>query len=506
MTEPQTFEVVIIGAGFSGICAAIKLRQAGIEDFVVLDRSDGVGGVWHDNTYPDVGVDVPTWGYSYSFEPNPHWEHVYAKGHEMKAYAEHCVDTYGVRPHLRLKTEVTAAAFDEHTHRWRIDTPAGPLLARYVVVAYGGLGAPKIPAIDGLDTFPGPVIHSARWDHSFTPEGRRIGVIGTGSSAVQIIPELAAEAERVVVFQRTPIWVIPKPDLPIPRFVRRIFAAAPWLLTPLRLAVLAWLELIYTGVFRFEYPAFMTALQKLSTLTMRVQIPDRALRRQLTPNYGFGCKFLTLSNRYYRALGRDHVDVVAEDITAVTARGVRTADGRLHEIDSLVLATGFEVLERSNQPKFPVTGVGGTDLTTFLDTHPKGHYEGVTLPDYPNIFTVLGLYAQTGTFFGSIEDSVEHALNCILEARRRKATCVAVRREPYEAYVAEMIERQRSSVFFHSDCEHVHTWYFDERGDTPLFRPTSSREARERVRHTRFDHYEFTALHEDTTEAAREAR
>ncbi|MCP2314955.1 putative flavoprotein CzcO associated with the cation diffusion facilitator CzcD [Nocardia amikacinitolerans] len=505
-TQHGRYEVVVIGAGFAGLCAAIKLRQAGIHDFVVVDKADDVGGVWRDNTYPDVGVDVPTWGYSFSFEPNPDWAHVYAKGHEMKAYADHCVEKYGVRAHLRLGTEVLAAAFDEDAHLWRLETGRGVLRSRYLVVAYGGLGRPKVPAIDGLDTFAGPVIHSARWDHGYSPEGRRIGLIGTGSSAVQIIPELADRAERLVIFQRTPIWVIPKPDFRIPMFVRRAFRAAPWLLRPVRWAVLVWLELIYTCVFRFKLPAFMTLLQGMSILTMRWQIRDRALREKLTPHYGFGCKFLTLSNRYYRSFARDHVELVSDDIVAMTENGITTADGRHHEIDSLILATGFEVLERANQPKFPITGVGGADLGRFLDTNPKGHYEGVTLPGWPNCFTVLGLYAQTGTFFGSVEDSVDHAIRCITEARGRGATRVAVRTEPYDRYVREMIERQQSSVFYHSNCEGVHTWYFDARGDTPLFRPTSSAEARRRVRRVSLDHYDFTSVAEgDRDDREREA-
>ncbi|MGV9614376.1 flavin-containing monooxygenase [Nocardia xishanensis] len=487
----RDFEVVVIGAGFSGICAAIRLRQAGIHDFVVLDKADDIGGIWRDNTYPGVGVDIPIWGYCFSFEPNPDWRYAYAKGHELKSYADRCVDKYGVRPHLRFGAEVTGIQFDDELDHWDVQTSRGPLRARFVINACGALGRPKLPEIPGLDTFAGAVIHSARWDHSASLAGR-VGVIGTGSSAVQIIPEAAARAERLTVFQRTPIWVIPKPDFPIPLFLRWLFRLVPGMLRVPRWIVLVWLELLYNGVFRFKAPSAVTALEWIARLTLLAQVPDRALRERLTPRYRFGCKFLTLSNRYYKTFARDNVDLVSEDIVAITATGVTTGDGRHHRIDTLVLATGFEVFERTSLPRFPITGSGGVDLGDYLDRNRNAAYEGVTVPPCPNGFLVHGPYSMTGSFFVTIENAVAHALRCISEARRRGATRVEVKPESHARFIEEMITRQATSIFYNSNCEQARSFYFDQFGDVPLFRPSTSVEAWWRMRRFPLADYTFT--------------
>ncbi|MGW4769981.1 flavin-containing monooxygenase [Nocardia sp. NPDC004278] len=495
----REFEVVVVGAGFSGICAAIRLRQAGIHDFIMVDKADDVGGIWRDNTYPDVAVDIPIWGYCYSFEPNPDWRYAYAKGDELKSYADRCVDKYGVRPHLRLGTEVTGIRFDDELHHWDVQTNRGPLRARFVINAYGALGRPKFPDIAGLDTFAGAVIHSARWDHTVSLAGR-VGVIGTGSSAVQIIPEAAERAERLAVFQRTPIWVIPKPDFPIPLLLRWVFRLIPGLLRLPRWIVLVWLELLYNGIFRFKAPSAVTALEWMARLALRAQVPDRSVRERLTPQYRFGCKFLTLSNRYYKTFARDNVDLVYADIVAITATGVTTSDGHHHHIDTLILATGFEVFERTSLPRFPITGSGGVDLGDYLDRNRNAAYEGVTLPPCPNAFIIHGPYSMTGSFFMTIENAVAHAIRCISEARRRGATRVAVKPAAYARFIEEMITRQAGSIFYNSNCEQARSFYFDQFGDVPLFRPSTSVEAWWRMRRFPLADYAFTACEERTAE------
>ncbi|MGX1805088.1 flavin-containing monooxygenase [Nocardia sp. NPDC055321] len=489
-------EVAVIGAGFSGICAGIKLRQAGITNFVIIEQADDLGGVWHWNTYPDVAVDIPIWGYSFSFERNPNWERSYARGHEIKAYADRCVDRYGVRPHLRLNTEVLAATWDDTEHHWRLDTTQGPIHARFLISAYGGLGRPKYPNIEGLDRFDGRVIHSARWDHTHDMTGTRVGVIGTGSSAVQVIPAMAQIAERVRVFQRTPIWVLPKPDFPLPRLLRFGFRMLPFTLFLPRWIAMFWLEVLYNAVFRFKFPAAVTLLELISKLALRIWVPDPEIRAKLSPNYRFGCKFMSMSNTYHKAFARDNVDLVTADIAEITATGLRTVDGVHHEFDTLILATGFETLDETNQPPFKTTGRDGRDMRALVSSDRKGYYEGMTLPYLPNNFAVPGFYAMTGAFFVTVESSIDHAVRCIQEAGRRGATAVEIKPGPYRAFVARMIERQRSTLFFRSHCERTYSWYFDENGDVPVFRPTSTVEAAWRTRHFPLDHYSFTTVGE----------
>ncbi len=481
----------MVGAGFSGICAAIRLRQAGIHDFVVLDKADDVGGIWRDNTYPDVGVDIPIWGYCFSFEPNPDWRYAYAKGHELQTYAAHCVEKYGVREHLRLGIEVTGMRFDDERDQWNLQTGRGRLRARFVINAYGAFGRPKMPDITGLNSFAGTVIHSARWDNT-TPLMGRVGVIGTGSSAVQIIPEVAERAERLTVFQRTPIWVIPKPDFRIPRLLRMAFRLLPGLLSVPRWIVLVWLEVLYNGVFRFKLPFTVTALEWAAGRSLRAQVPDPALRERLSPRYRFGCKFLTLSNRYYKTFARDNVRLISENIESATATGVTTADGQHHEIDTLIMATGFEVFERTSLPRYPITGTVGVDLGDYLHDNRNVCYEGVTLPPCPNAFIIHGPYSMTGSFFMTIENAVAHAVRCIIEAQRRGATRVAVKAEPYARFAEEMIARQAASIFYNSNCEAARSFYFDQHGDVPLFRPSTSIEAWWRMRRFPLADYAFS--------------
>ncbi|MEU0539189.1 NAD(P)/FAD-dependent oxidoreductase [Nocardia sp. NPDC005978] len=495
MTDNDSLlEVAVIGAGFSGICAGIKLRQAGITNFALIEQAEDIGGVWYWNTYPDVAVDIPVWGYSFSFERNPDWEYAYARGHEIKAYADRCVDRYGVRPHLRLNTEVLAATWDDAEHHWRLDTTQGPIHARFIIIAYGGLGRPKYPDIEGLDRFNGRVIHSARWDHEHDMTGTRVGVIGTGSSAVQVIPAMAKIAERVHVFQRTPIWVLPKPDFPLPALLRFGYKILPFMMFIPRWIAVFWLEVLYNAVFRYKIPASVTFLESIIKFALRRWVPDPETRAKLTPNYRFGCKFLSMSSTYYKAFARDNVDLVTADIAEITETGLRTADGAHHEFDTLILATGFETLDETNLPRFKTTGRGGQDLRSLIVANRKGQYEGLTLPQMPNNFTVPGLYAMTGSFFVTIESSVDHVVRCILEARRRGATSVEIKPDPYREFVAEMIERQGKTLFYRSHCERTHSWYFDENGDVPLFRPTSTVEAAWRTRHSPIEHYSFTSI------------
>ncbi|MGH3723225.1 MAG: flavin-containing monooxygenase [Mycobacterium sp.] len=494
--EPD-HSIVVIGAGFAGIGAAIKLDEAGFSDYVVLEQADGIGGAWHANTYPGVAVDIPSVSYSFSFEPNPDWSRIYAPGAELKAYAEHCVDKYGLRDRIRLDTRVTGAEFDETAHMWRLlIEPGSVITARHVIMANGLLTQPKNPDIAGLDRFDGKIVHTAQWDHDHDVSGKRVAVIGTGASAVQVVPAIADAAETVVVFQRTPIWVIPKFDRAIARSVRSLFRHLPPARLAARFAANALCEALLVLAFHYNrsLPGLNRAIERVCRNHLRDQVPDSALREKLTPSYGFGCKRPTFSNHYLSSFVRDDVELETTPIQEITAHGVRTADGHLHEVDTLILATGFAVFDKSNVPPFPISGVDNTDLSTWYDTNRFQSYQGVSVPGFPNMFTILGPYGFNGTsYFHLIETQMRHIVRCLRHARRLDASQIDVTHEANDRYFASMLRRRRGQVFFNGTCGSSNSYYFDRHGDVPVLRPVTSVEARWRSTHFDMNDYRFEA-------------
>ena len=490
-------DVVIIGAGFSGIGAAIRLRDAGIENFVVLEERADIGGVWLVNTYPGVAVDVTSFTYSFAFEPNPSWSRVFAPGRELKTYADHCVSKYGLRQHLRLNTRVTAADYDEDRHLWRLSLADGdPVTARFVISAVGGLTQPKIPDIEGLADFAGQIVHTAAWDHSLELAGKRVAVIGTGASALQAVPELAPDVAHMSVYQRTPIWVFPKPDFALPGTLHALFRAAPWLQRAVRVLTDGLTELgLVVGLAHYkQVPYLVKGGEALSRWWLRRQVDgDRKLIAELTPHYGLGCKRPSLSNSYWRTFTRDNVELVTAGIDRVTKTGIRTRDGRTQEFDVLVLATGFHVLE--NVPPFPIEGLGGREIGKFWRSERFQAYEGTSVKDFPNLWFVLGPYAFSGgSWFSMIDYQVTHALRVITEARRRGATQAVVRPAAHDASFVQVLRRQRDTVFFNNNCGAANSYYFDEHGDAPFVRPATSYEALWRAKRFPLDDYEYAAV------------
>ncbi|HEX2314837.1 MAG TPA: NAD(P)/FAD-dependent oxidoreductase [Thermomonospora sp.] len=503
MAEPPAgrpdHEVVVVGAGFSGLCMGVRLRQAGIGDFAILDAASGVGGVWRHNTYPGVAVDVPSVTYSYSFEPNPSWSRAFAPGEEVRRYAEHCADRYRLRPHLRLNTRVERAEFDEERNLWRVAvrTADGPaeLTARFLVSAVGPLDQPKNPDIAGLDSFTGTIIHTARWDHGHDLRGERVAVIGTGASGLQVIPEIAAVARRLDVYQRTPIWVFPKIDFAIPRPVRSLFRVAPPAQRLVRAVTALVTEAIMVlGIIHYRrLPFLVRAVEAICRAHLRRQVPDPDLRRRLTPRYGFGCKRPSFSNRYFPTFLRDNVELVTTPIARVTPTGIVTADGRERAIDTLVLATGFRILEPGAMPAFPVVGLDGVELGAFWDEHRYQNYEGLSVPQAPNFWLMNGPYTVTGaSWFAIIEAGCAHIVRCLAEARRRNAVRMAVRQEPHDAYTAEVRRLMCGTILFQPSCARSNSYYFDRHGDAPYVRPHSGARAWWRARTFDLDDYAYT--------------
>ena len=469
-----THEAVIVGAGFGGMGAAIQLDRLGIHDYVIVEREDDLGGTWHVNRYPGLAVDIASVTYSYSFEPNPNWSRVFAPGAELKRYAEHVADTYDLRRRMRFDTTVTGATWDEAQQRWQVGIAGGDTLsARYLITATGFLSQPKMPDIPGIDTFAGTVVHTARWDDDVQLAGKRAAIIGTGATAVQLIPELAAQVAELTVYQRTPIWVVPKVDAPIPDVARRLFALAPATQRVARLLNSTALEaLSVTGVLHYrEARPFSQGVELLARAHLRAQVRDPETRRKLTPTYSFGCKRPTFSNTYYRTFNQPHVHLETTSIDRVEPDAIVTTDGRRTEIDVLVLATGFDLWE-ANFPAVEIVGAGGRNLGKWWRDNRFQAYAGLTIPHFPNLISLNSPYAYTGlSYFWTIETQMKHMARLFGELRRRGATTFDVTEEANREFLDRMTENLDSSVFYNGDCAGSRSYYFNPHGEAALLRP-----------------------------------
>src|SRR3954464_11826565 len=336
-------DIAIVGSGFSGLGMAIRLKQEGIEDFTVLERGQDVGGTWHFNTYPGCACDVPSHLYSFSFAPNPDWSETYSRQPEIGAYLRRCADEFGVRPHIRLNTSVEFAEWDEERGRWLLDTSNGQVTARVVVAGMGPLAEPKYPAIPGLDGFKGAKFHSARWDHEHDLKGERVASIGTGASAIQLVPSIQPDVEKLHVFQRTPPWVFPHSNREVTRFERRLYRSLPAAQKLVRGAVYTMRE---TAVLGFvKQPRIMRLVEKVARKHMRNQISDPALLEKVTPAYTIGCKRILPSNKWYPALDQPNVELVTDGIAEGRENSIVTAAGTEGEVDTIIFSTGFHVAD-----------------------------------------------------------------------------------------------------------------------------------------------------------------
>jgi len=490
--DQPDYHCLIVGAGFSGIGVAIKLDEEGFHDYLIVEAADDVGGTWYWNTYPGIAVDIPSFSYQFSFEQRPDWSRTYARGNELKAYADYCADKYDIRPKIRFSTKVLSVEFDEERALWRVQTdPGGEVTARFVVNASGVLTVPKPPDIDGVDSFAGTTMHTARWDHNADLAGKRVAVIGTGASAVQLIPKLAPIVKELTVFQRTPIWCFPKFDVPLPRL-------AHW---AMRLPGVSDLHRLISQTyveFTFPIPAqyftvypFARWMQPLGRAYLRLKVRDPAVRAHLTPNYAIGCKRPGFHNSYLSTYNRDNVRLVTEPIDKITPSAVATRDGAAHEADVLVLATGFHVFDSDTMPTFAVTGSGGLALKKFWDENRAQAYEGVSVPGFPNLFSVMGPYGYVGSsFFALIEAQTRHIVRCLKRARRHNATRVEVTEEANARYFAEMLRRRHRQVFWQDSCRQANSYYFDKHGDVAL-RPATTFEVYWRSRRFDLNDYRF---------------
>lgn len=449
-------DVIIIGSGFGGLAAAVALRRAGVADLVIYERAEEVGGTWRDNTYPGCRCDVGSNLYSLSFAPNPEWTNSYSYQPEIQRYLERVTERFALRPIIRFDHEVSRVEFERTSGLWHVGGPWGESRARCVVLATGSLAEPRQPDIDGLDTFAGVTMHTARWNHSVDLTGRRVAVVGTGASAIQVVPEVARVAGELTVFQRTPPWILPHTGREVPPRTRALYRRLPLAQRFARLRHYLERELLVLGF--VKDPQRMARGESMALAHLERQVIDPAVRTALTPSYRLGCKRVLLSNDYYPALARPSVHLVTQPVVGAERDALRTADGSRYECDVIVWATGFRVTD--NPVMNCVVGTNGVTLADALHGR-LDHYRGTTFPGFPNLFMLAG--PNTGLGHSSVvfmqESQLRYVTAAVKRALRERAliepTAVAAAR-----WTGALRDRMPHTVWG-SGCA---SWYLTDEG------------------------------------------
>lgn len=493
---------VIIGAGPGGICAGVLLKQRSVHDFVILDRADEVGGSWRDNDYPGIGVDVPGFMYQYSFARNPRWSRLFPKGAQVKEYHQRVACDFGLVPHLRFGVNVVREQWDEASQWWRLESDDGSVITtRFLISAVGAFMEPKEDAgIPGVDDFAGKILRPTDWDHSYDLTDKSVAVIGTGASSVQITPAIAPAVRHLDVYQRTPVWCLPKPDVAVTPGLQRViagpFVGAGLSGTSLLGLDLAMRSIVYTPSAAFG--PFARGFDKVARKAYRAYLArvvrDPSDREALAPAYGPFGKRPTFSNGFLQAFNRANVELITAPIDRVTPHAVETRDGRSRPTDALVLATGYEMFSdpESYRPG-AIVGRDGFDLGKFYTDQGLQAYQSVALPGLPNRWMLIGPYSWTGTgWHAMVEISAGHAVRVIEEAVRQGATSVAVSEQAHADYHSGILKRGRNiKHYFTSVNQGLRTYYVNSQGEVPFVRPSSVLRALRSGTHVRFEDYEF---------------
>jgi len=455
----RTYSQLIIGSGFSGLCTAIKLKQTNQNNFIILERNDWLGGTWYVNHYPGAACDVESHLYSYSFEPSPDWTKEFGPQEEILHYMEHCAKKYDLIKHIRFNSNIISAVFDEKFGIWEVETDKGEKYSsRIIVSCAGGLSQPSFPDIKGLKTFKGKTIHSALWDNDYDLENKTVAVIGTGASAIQIVPAISPLVKQLNLFQRTPPWILPKPDKKISSFRKWCYKNIP-VTQKLHRIRLYWMHELQAIGF-VKNPGILKFFSKLALYFLKKSVKDETLRRKLTPNYVMGCKRVLLTNDYYPALQRKNVSVITDRIKEINETGLFTIDGTQWDVDAIILATGFKVAE--NVERFATKGRNGIDLNeTWRDGAEA--YLGTTASGFPNMFFVMG--PNTGLGHNSmilmIEAQVNYIMGAIESMKEKNARFIDVKKSAQQEFNRELQEKMSRTVWQSGGC---HSWYQTKSG------------------------------------------
>lgn len=468
VSQQRTRAVVIVGAGFAGIAMAIALRQAGVRNFVILEKADRVGGTWRENTYPGCACDIRSHLYSYSFEPKADWKHEFGRQPEILAYIEHCVDKFGLRPHIRFGAEVTGAEYDEQAAAWRVSTADGGVLHGHALIAgLGPLHLPSIPELPGLERFEGRAFHSAQWDHDYGLSGKRVAVIGTGASAIQFVPQIAARTKHLTVFQRTAPWILPRPDREFTQAQQRRFERVPGARFAYR-NMIYWLQESF--VLGFEHPRMIKGAERLGRWHLERQVHDPELRRRLTPGYTLGCKRTLVSSDYYPVFTRPGVELETGGIAEIRERSIVTKDGRQIEADAIIFGTGFHVTDA--MANMHLVGRDGLKISDAWRDGVTAHL-GTTVAGFPNLFLLVGPNTGLGhnSIIFMIEAQVRYIMSCLRLVARSGARAIEVRPQAQQRFNDWVREKSSGSVWLQGGCA---SWYLDSEGVNRALWPGST--------------------------------
>ncbi|ONM50691.1 flavin-containing monooxygenase [Nocardia donostiensis] len=485
---------IIIGSGFAGLGLAIRLSQQGRNDFLVLERGHDVGGTWRDNTYPGAACDVPSHLYSYSFALNPNWSRSFSRQNEIQGYIRNVAEKYNVLDKHLFNCDVTGARWNNEDSRWEIESSQGSFTADTVVSAVGALCEPALPDIKGINDFTGEIFHSARWNHDSDLAGKRVAIIGTGASAIQIVPAIAPKVAHLDVYQRTAPWLLPRLDRPYLLPERLAFKYLPGVQRLSRAAIYAARETQVVGLAKF--PPLMRGMEALAKAKLQYEIRDPQLRAKVTPNFRIGCKRMLISNDYYPALSRDNVDVVTDGIAEVRENAIVTKDGTVREVDAIIVATGFHV---TDSPTYnTIAGKDGRTLSEVFDAIGQQGYKGSAIANFPNMFFLLGPNVGLGhtSMVYMIESQINYISDALATFDRLGLRTVEVRREVQDAFNAELQAKLVKSVWNTGGCA---SWYLDKHGNNTTLWPDFTFEFRRLTKKFDVAAYETTTVGDTTS-------
>ncbi|AXY56085.1 FAD-binding protein [Acinetobacter chinensis] len=478
----HVYDTIVVGAGISGIAAAYKMNQAGYHDYIVLEKAARVGGTWRDNNYPGCGCDVPSAVYSFSFSPSHKWSHLFAKQPEILSYLEEVVEKFDLGGKIELNNELISARWDESKHIWTLETSKGPYQAKTVVFTTGPITEPSTPKIKGIETFKGEMFHSARWNHDYDLSGKRIAVIGTGASAIQFVPQVQPLAKQLLVFQRTAPWVLPKADMDLNETAKSVIGKFPVIQETWRQSIVQILNGINFGL---RHPKVLKPVNFLSRQLLKLQISDDELRKNVTPNFDIGCKRLLFANNYYPALQQDNVSLIPHGLVEIDGNTVIAANGERHEVDVIILGTGFEV---SHPPigKRVYDADGQVLADRWKDSSPEA-YLGASIENVPNAFLVLGPNILVyDSFIGIAEAQVDYIVNGLLKMKAQKFTRFEIKRDVVRYHNLKVQKHLKTTVFNAGGCK---SYYLDQNGRNFAAWPWSLTELKNRLKEMDLNQY-----------------